>query len=239
MIHGNSGPREASVYLQLAARSVGFCHPSLLPSKSRERFMRLRQLGLLASVSFGAILVQAGLAPGALAQSGAALTGVVSSQEEGNMEGVLVNAKKEGATVTITVVTDQKGNYSFPADRLSPGKYTISIRAAGYTLLEPKATEVTAGATADLKLGKARNLAATLSNGEWLTSLPGSHQQKQFMIQCVGCHTLQRVLTSAHDAAEYEQVFNRMGRYSPGSTPIRPQPLLPGPRGARPHVSGN
>src|SRR5262249_39564137 len=52
------------------------------------------------------------------------------------------------------------------------------------------------------------------------------------------CHTLQRVLSSTHDAAEFEQVFNRMGRYSPGSTPSRPQPLLPGPRGERPAVSG-
>jgi streptogramin lyase len=58
------------------------------------------------------------------------------------------------------------------------------------------------------------------------------------MINCVSCHTLQRVLTSTHDAAEFEQVFNRMGRYSPGSTPARPQPLLPGPRGERPAVSG-
>ena len=166
--------------------------------------MQLRHLCLLASVSFGAILLQAGLPSGAQAQTGAALTGTVSSQEEGNMEGVLVNAKKEGSTITITVVTDAKGNYSFPADRLAPGKYTISIRAAGYTLVGPKATEVTAGstATADLKLGKVRNIAATLSNAEWLNSLPGSDQQKQFMIQCTSCHTLQRVLTSSHDAAE-------------------------------------
>src|SRR2546423_15644266 len=124
--------------------------------------MRLRQLGLLASVSFGAILFQAGLTPGALAQSGAALTGVVSSQEEGNMEGVLVNAKKEGSTITVTVVTDEKGKYSFPADRLSPGKYMISIRAAGYALVGPKATDVAAGsaASAHLHLGKAPHLAA-------------------------------------------------------------------------------
>src|SRR5690242_4374375 len=188
--------------------------------------MRLRHLYLLATVS----VLPFGLPHDALAQSGAALTGVVSSQEEGNMEGVLVNAKKEGSTITTTVVTDAKGNYSFPADRLAPGKYTISIRAAGYTLVGPKATDVTAGATAtaDLKLGKVRNIAGTLPNAEWLNSLPGSDQQQQFMIQCTSCHTLQRVLTYSRDAAEYEQVFNRMGRYSPGSTPIRPQPLLPG-----------
>ena len=155
------------------------------------------------------------------------------------MEGVLVNAKKEGSTITITVVTDEKGNYSFPADRLSPGKYTISTRAAGYTLVGPRAAEVTAGTTAkaDIKLGKARNIASQLSNAEWLNSLPGSDQQKMFMINCVGCHTLQRVLTSTHDAAEFEQVFMRMAKYSPGSMPARPQPLLPGPRGERPSVT--
>jgi len=33
---------------------------------------------------------------------------------------------------------------------------------------------------------------------------------------------------STHDAAEFMQVFKRMGTYSPGSTPAAPQPLLPG-----------
>ena len=50
-----------------------------------------------------------------------ALTGLVSSADEGPMEGVLVSAKKDGSTITITVVTDAEGRYSFPADRLAPG----------------------------------------------------------------------------------------------------------------------
>ena len=37
------------------------------------------------------------------------LTGQVSSAEEGAMEGVLVSAKRDGATVTVTVVTDKQG----------------------------------------------------------------------------------------------------------------------------------
>jgi virginiamycin B lyase len=199
--------------------------------------MQLRHLCLLTSVSLGAMLVQAGLAP-VFAQSTAALTGTVSSAEEGNMEGVLVTAKKEGSTVAITVVTDDKGNYAFPADKLSPGKYKITMRAVGYTLPATEAT-VAAGqaAKADLKLGKARNIVSQLSNAEFLHSAPGSDRQKEFLIQCVGCHTLQRVFTSQHTPEEYEAVFKRMGTYSPGSTPARPQPLLPGPRGERPAVS--
>ena len=39
----------------------------------------------------------------------AALTGVVTSAEEGAMEGVLVSAKKNGTNITITVVTDAQG----------------------------------------------------------------------------------------------------------------------------------
>src|SRR5438445_6004943 len=113
--------------------------------------MRLGFLWFLASV--GVALLQAG--PPAQAQS-AALTGQVSSADEPAMEGVLVSAKKAGSTVTVTVVSNEQGRYAFPADRLDPGSYTISIRAIGFKLDGPKITEVSAGAaaTADLKLSK-------------------------------------------------------------------------------------
>ena len=198
--------------------------------------MRGRQRWLGAAV---AVLAAASMSSGAHAQ--AALTGLVSSSEEGAMEGVLVSAKKEGSTITTTVVTDERGRYSFPAARMEAGKYTISIRAIGYKLDGPKTVDVPAGntGTADLKLGKVKSLVSQLSNAEWLLSLPGADKQKAFLTMCVGCHTLQRVLTSNHDAAEFQQVFLRMARYSPGSTPTHPQPLLPGPRGERPAVTGD
>jgi virginiamycin B lyase len=185
-------------------------------------------------------LLAAGLTAGE-ARAQAALTGLVSSGEERAMEGVLVSAKREGSTITTTVVTDAQGRYSFPAARMQPGKYTISIRAVGYKLDSAKTVDVPAGGTgsADLKLGKVKTLVPQLSNGEWLLSLPGPDKQKAFLTMCVGCHTLQRVLTSTHDAAEFQQVFLRMARYSPGSSPTHPQPLLPGPRGERPAVTGD
>src|SRR5262249_52065933 len=55
-----------------------------------------------------------------------------------------------------------------------------------------------------------------------------------------GCHTLQRVFTAVHSADEWEQVFTRMGRYSPLSTPARPQPIVQGgSRSERPRVASN
>ena len=200
--------------------------------------MRRRQISLIASV-FGGAFLQACL-PGtsAHAQSAAALSGQVTSSDEGPMEGVLVSARRDGSSITTTVVSDDKGRYAFPAARMEPGRYTIAIRAVGYKLDGPKSVDLQAGATADLQLSKSKNLAAQLSNGEWLGSLPGADKQKAFLTQCVGCHTLQRVVSSTHDAAEFEQLFPRMARYSPGSTPQHPQPLLPGPRGERPAVTG-
>jgi virginiamycin B lyase len=164
------------------------------------------------------------------AQDGAALTGKVASAQEPVMEGVLVSAKRDGSNVTTTVVTNDKGVYSFPADRLTPGHYALSIRAVGYRLDGPKAADVNSGAatTADITLAKSNGLANQLSNGEWLNSLPGDEKLRASLTNCVGCHTLQRIVQSTHNADEFMQVFNRMGTYSPGSTPTHPQPLLPG-----------
>ncbi|HEY7299724.1 MAG TPA: carboxypeptidase regulatory-like domain-containing protein [Xanthobacteraceae bacterium] len=164
----------------------------------------------------------------------AALSGQVSSPEEGAMEGVLVSARKDGSNMTVTVVTDGKGRYSFPADRIEPGHYTIAIRATGFSLDSPKAVDVTgSGSKADIKLAKADDLEAQLSNAEWLISAPGQDSVKANLTNCVGCHTLRRVFTSVHNADEFKQVFQRMGTYSPGTMPVHPQRLLPGPRGQR------
>jgi len=159
---------------------------------------------------------------------GVALTGQVSSEKEGLMEGVLVSAKKDGSTITITVASDDKGRYSFPASKLAPGNYSLKIRAVGYDLDGPKAVDVAPGkaATADIKLRKTKNLSAQLSNAEWLASLPGTENQKKFLLGCNSCHSLQPIVKSTHDADEFVQVFQRMSGYYPGSTPLHPQRLV-------------
>src|SRR5262249_55876037 len=59
------------------------------------------------------------------------LTGTVSSAEEGPMAGVTVTATpdKSASTIAVTVATDDHGRYSFPAGRLAPGAYALTIRA--------------------------------------------------------------------------------------------------------------
>jgi virginiamycin B lyase len=123
--------------------------------------------------------------------AGDALAGQVTSAEEGAMEGVLVSAKKTGSTITTTVVSDAQGRYRFPSARLQPGEYSLHIRAIGYDLERPVSLDIgQAPVELDLKLRKTEDLAAQLTNAEWLASFPGSDQQKRPLLGCLGCHTL-------------------------------------------------
>jgi len=161
------------------------------------------------------------------AQGTVALSGQVGSAEEGPMEGVVVSAKRDGSTISVSVVTDERGRFAFPVARLEPGHYTLKARAAGYELDGAREADVAPGgaAAADLKLRKVKNLSAHLTNAEWLLSMPGTDEQKRFLLNCNGCHTFERIMKSAYDADGFTQIFKRMAGYYPGSTPLKPQRL--------------
>ena len=141
------------------------------------------------------------------------------------MEGVLVSAQRANTPVTITVVTDATGRYTFPRNRLDPGRYTLRIRATGYDLEDPGPIDIAANktASADLKLAKTKDLASQLSNAEWLLSMPGPDDQKSFLLNCVNCHRLDFITRSRHTSAEFLQVMERMSTYANQSTPLKPQ----------------
>ena len=184
----------------------------------------------LAAAALVLLLRIAAPVKGADSTSGA-LTGRVSSTDEGFMEGVLVSAKKAGSTVTMTVVSDAQGRYSFPKSRLEPGRYAVRTRAVGYETDEAGPVEVASEKTAqlDLKLHKTHDLSAQLSNGEWIASMPGTHDQKMMFMSCVSCHSLERIVKSRYNANEWPLILQRMAGYAPGSTPLRPQRRI-GPR---------
>ena len=62
------------------------------------------------------------------------LTGIVSSEVEGPMGGVLVKVKGLGTNLTVAVVSDDQGLYAFPRDALQDGRYYVDVRAAGYDI---------------------------------------------------------------------------------------------------------
>jgi virginiamycin B lyase len=179
----------------------------------------------LAAIVFGASLgallpVNAAFAERLLDSPNVALTGRVTSPQEGAMEGVLVSVQRAGSPVSVTVVTDEAGRYSFPAGRLAPGDYALRIRAIGYELERPATVGIAAKGTvtADLALRKVDDISSQLTSTEWLISMPGGSEQKRPLIECMSCHTLERVVRSKLTADEFVGVLKRMANYANNST---------------------
>jgi len=162
------------------------------------------------------------------AQPSAAIAGRVTSMQEGPMEGVLVSAKRANSTITVTVVSDAQGRYRFPVDRLQPATYALRIRAVGYDLDAPRNVEITGKGTTtvDLQLTPAADLAAQLSNSEWLASFPGTEAEKASIRACAHCHTLERVARSRYDVDAMAKVIERMSTYPQLSFPFKVQKLV-------------
>jgi streptogramin lyase len=198
--------------------------------------MLTRSLFRTVAAVLALMLVQAVGSPSAGAQDAQALIGQVTSAEEGPMEGVIVSAKQGGSNITVSVITNDQGRYAFPAARLSPGTYKLAIRAVGYELDGADTAEVVAGqaVTSDLKLRKTRNLSKQLTNTEWMMSVPGSDDDKLQLINCVSCHTLERVMKSTYNAEEMLKVITRMNTYAQVSQPIKPQPRVDQERASNP-----
>jgi streptogramin lyase len=154
----------------------------------------------------------------------AAINGRVMSSAEGAMEGVLVSAKREGSNITISVMTNVTGNYAFPQARLTPGRYAVTIRAAGFVLPgSEKVVEVTGRAAAELNLqlepASILEKALQLTSAEWLYSYPLPEATKFATLRdCTRCHSQSKPAMSTYDAKTGAYVMQRM-IYSSGSTP--------------------
>jgi hypothetical protein len=137
-----------------------------MPRRSVSAFLLLAITALVALWSGPSVRAQA---------TPAAIAGRVSSADAGAMEGVYISAKMTGSPITVSVMTDSAGRYTFPRSRLAPGTYAISIRAIGYELDNTGPVTVTADKPAqrDLTLHKASDVSLQMSSAEWLMSFPG------------------------------------------------------------------
>lgn len=157
------------------------------------------------------------------------------------MEGVLVSAQAVGSSITVTVVSDSVGRYAFPKGRLSSGPHLLHVRAAGYDLVDPGPVVIDENRSveANLKLRKTANLAAQLTNGEWLMSIegtadrPSGAQVRLDLLdkdRCAMCHAFSYVTRSTHDSREWVSVIARMRNHSQGSSLTHPDDTPYSPR---------
>ena len=149
-----------------------------------------------------------------------ALAGTVRSAAEGPMEGVVVIAQRVGSPGLVAVTSDAHGHFAFPRNRLAPGRYAVTVRAAGFDLPERQARVGAGPARMDLSLVPVTDpdrLASQLTSLEWLNSFPGSDAEKDMMmrnmVNCAFCHSLERVARSDHDEEGFLSVMQRMLTY--------------------------
>ena len=187
--------------------------------------IRLSYFLRFATIGLACLCPQAQSSPKRLQVQSSDLSGWVSSAEDGRMGGVLVSAQKIGSPITITVVSDENGRFAFPAAKLTTGRYSLRIRAIGYEMDSPQLVDILPEGSPeiDLRLRKAADLAAQLTNTEWLMSMPGTAEQKRFLIECMSCHTLERIVRSKYTAEEFEPVLRRMANYANNTTTERVQ----------------
>lgn len=162
------------------------------------------------------------------ATPGAALAGRVTSSQGSPMQGVLISATRAGSTITATVVSHRGGDYRFATSSLAPGRYRLEITATGYALAGADEITIHGGqtTTANLSLRTVSNLDDQMTNSEWLISMPGNVQQKDLLLGCTTCHTLERIVTSRFSAQDFLGVMHEMSLFANQSFELKPQMRL-------------
>src|SRR5260370_15513670 len=113
--------RQAGVLCALRSRRAGSAGKSrtTLPQEgsmttTATRLGKILRLSSGAIASMGLVALAAGSQPAMAQKHGAvALTGTVSSSEEGKMEGVVVSAKRPGSTIMVSASTNAQEQYRF------------------------------------------------------------------------------------------------------------------------------
>src|SRR5581483_10265061 len=98
-------------------------------------------------------------------------------------------------------------------------RYTLRIRATGYDLGGPTHVDLgAAGSDVAIRLRRTDDLAAQLTNTEWFMSMPGTAEQKRPLIECMSCHTFERIVRSKYNAETFVPVLKCMAQYANNTT---------------------
>ncbi len=140
--------------------------------------MKTRTQTLAFVIAVAAIVVKVAGALRAQQSPAVALAASVR-RPKARWKSVLVSARREGSPMSVTVISDAAGRYAFPAGRLVPGVYRLSIRAAGYDLADPTRT-VVVGRTAkdDLQLVPTADLEDQISGESGSPARPGHRSRR-------------------------------------------------------------
>ncbi len=149
----------------------------------------------------------------AIAAETSLLAGKVASSSGQPLAGVPVRAHRENSNIAVTVYTNGRGDYSFPAwSELSAGSYSMSINLPDFEAVRQQAVKLSAEKTArmDFTLKSRQPSIADATAAEIVAALPGTNEQKHLVIQCDNCHSLQFALKKPYTREQWVQIIRRM-----------------------------
>ena len=147
------------------------------------------------------------------AQGTALLEGKVVSSGGAAVAAIPVRAHRANSNMTVSVYTNSRGEYSFPAwSDVAPGSYSVVIQLPDFQPLTRDGVTLAAGKTTrvDLTLQPRQPTLADASASEIVAALPGTDEQKHLFIQCDNCHSLQWALRNPKTKEEWLQTVRRM-----------------------------
>src|SRR3977135_4375344 len=150
------------------------------------------------------------------APDGALLTGSVKSATGEKMGGVTVSAKMEGQTITMSVFTDDEGNYYFPA--LDAGKYQVWAQADTFETARA-AVELAATRHQDFSMKPMQDFERPSAGDQRLAALPEDAPEDRllkrvFRNNCTSCHQPNYILQNRFDADGWIAIMNARGGFS-------------------------
>ncbi len=148
-----------------------------------------------------------------LAADKSLLGGRVTISDKQAVSGIPIRAHRDGTNVTVSVYTNSRGEYSFPAwSDLSPGSYSVAIVLPDFEPVNREGVMLTAEKTVrlDLTLQRRQPSLVDATAAEIAMAEPGTDDQRFLLTQCDNCHTLQWALRKPHTKDEWVKIVRRM-----------------------------
>jgi virginiamycin B lyase len=148
-----------------------------------------------------------------LAAEDSLLGGRIASSSGQPVAGIPVRAHRGNSNITVSVYTNSRGEYSFPAwSDLSAGSYSLAIELPDFEPVKRDGVTLSAGNTArvDFTLQSRQPSIADATASEIVAALPGTNDQKHLLIQCDNCHSLQFALRTPRTKEGWTQIIRRM-----------------------------
>lgn len=148
------------------------------------------------------------------------LTGTIQTPAGQPLSGIFVTASDTTRGIAITTFTDADGFYQF-AD-LASGTYQVTAHQVGFKRASTLEVAFADKAQQDFQLEPEADRYSQVPSSAFLAMLPDGETKRQFILDCTGCHQLNRQVLEFEgrlkSRAEWQQRTAQMISFSGGSS---------------------